>query len=216
MSENKTFLMISMPVIGVFDDPQNLFDEVFWRPYPAAEVSCLNTMEEANKLAFQKYGISFYGRQQDGTSRPMSLPVNGAYILSPLATEAEKQNPGGFTNMPSAHPADFGGVWGISATNGFGAGFGLSDMVSTLMQVELVYPVARWFTNYPDSFVWAQGDYVRRFYSRFLGTSIAPRIPSPTQMLPGRIFVDAEYASNEKNRIESEFLARFLSHGLLA
>lgn len=214
MSDKKIFLMVSMPVVGIFDNPQNLFNEIALRPYPVAEASRLNSMEEANLLAFQKYGIAFYGRQQDGKSRPMSLPVTGKYILSPLVTEIEKQTD--FVAMPCSKPVDFGGVWGISAINGFGAGFGLSNMVSALMREALVYPVARWFATIPDAFVWAQGDYVRRFYSRFLGTAIAPRIPNPTQMMPGWMFVDADYASHNENRVENELLTKLLSFGLIA
>ena len=206
--------MVSLPVVGIFDDSQNLFNEVALRPYPFAEVSRLNSMEEANLLAFQKYGIAFYGHQQDGNSRPMSLPIRGKYILSPLATATEEQTD--FVAMPCSKPVDFGGVWGISAINGFGAGFGLSDMVTALMRESLVYPVARWFATIPDAFVWAQGDYVRRFYTRFLGTAIAPRIPNPTQMMPGWMFVDADYASHNENRVENELLTKLLSFGLIA
>ena len=214
MSEKRIFLMVSLPVVGIFDDSQNLFNEVALRPYPVAEVSRLNSMEEANLLAFQKYGIGFYGRQQNRNSPPMSLPVTGKYILSPLATETEEETD--LVTMPCSKPFDFGGVWGISAINGFGAGFGLSDMVSALMQEALVYPVARWFVTIPDAFVWAQGDYVRRFYTRFLGTAIAPRIPNPTQMMPGWMFVDADYASHNENRVENELLTKLLSFGLIA
>ena len=214
MSEKRIFLMVSLPVVGIFDDSQNLFNEVALRPYPFAEVSRLNSMEEANLLAFQKYGIAFYGHQQDGNSRPMSLPIRGKYILSPLATATEEQTD--FVAMPCSKPVDFGGVWGISAINGFGAGFGLSDMVTALMRESLVYPVARWFATIPDAFVWAQGDYVRRFYTRFLGTAIAPRIPNPTQMMPGWMFVDADYASHNENRVENELLTKLLSFGLIA
>lgn len=217
MSERGVYLMIAMPVIGIFDDPQELYNELALRPFPAAEVVRLNDLAEANFLAFQKYGIAFYSQQQDGTSRPMSLPVTGKYVLSPLATKVEDQTAVGFanTNMPYAQPAAFNGTWGISAINGFGAGFGLSDMLNVLLQDSLVYPTVRWFPNFPNAIAWALGDYVRRFYSRFLGTAIAPRISSPTQILPGIMFIDSEYASNEENRVENALLQKFLSFGLI-
>ena len=218
MSEKNFFLMVSLPVVGIFDDPQTLFDELALRPYPIATVIRTDNLPEANFLAFQKYGIAFYGQQQDGTSRPMSLPVTGKYILSTLAgAEVEEPSDVSCANMlPYAHPIDFGGTWGVSAINGFGAGFNLSDMVTALLKDLLVYPTSCWFQNFPSAIAWAQGDYVRRFFSRFLGTSIAPRIPNPTQMIPGQMFIDADYASNSETRVENELLAKLLSFGLIS
>ena len=215
MSDKKVFLVLSMPMIGIRYNPQDVFNELGLRTFPSAEVVRLNDIAEANFLAFQKYGIQYYGQQQDGTARPMSLPVAGTYMLSPLAAEIEEQTATGFINMPCTQPADFNGTWGIGAINGYGAGFGLSDMLTTLMQESLIYPTAKWFINFPNAIAWAQSDYIRRFYSRFVGMSIAPRIPNLTQMLPGRMFIDNQYASNEENRVESEMLAQLLSNGLI-
>lgn len=213
--KNSVFLLISTGLMGILDDPQSLFDELCLRTYPATDVVRLTSVEEANVLAFQRYGILFHGYQQEGTSPPMRLPVSGKYLLATAVTAAEEQALLSPQMMVSA-PIDFSGVWGISALNGFGGGFGLSYMVTALLNDALNYPVARWFPNYDSSLGWARYDYVRRFYSYFAGTSISPRIPSFEQMAPGRMFVDSEFEANSKQRQESGALRRMLDVGLIA
>ena len=208
--EKQYFLIITLPLAGISNDPQEVFNELALRGNPMAEVTRMESMAEANLMAFQRYGIQFYGHRQEPNMRPMSLPVEGTFMLSTGSSSVA-----GFNPQLVSCPVDFGGNWGICASNGFGSGFDLSGMVTALQNDKLVYPQAMWFQDYNRAFEWARNSYVRRFFSRFVGTAIAPRIPSPEQMPPGHMFIDSYYETNESNRQESDELTKFLSYGLI-
>ena len=208
--EKQYFLIITLPLAGISNDPQEVFNELALRGNPMAEVTRMESMAEANLMAFQRYGIQFYGHRQEPNMRPMSLPVEGPFMLS--------TNSGSSVLLQSqlvSHPIDFGGNWAICASNGFGSGFDLSGMVTALQNDRLVYPQAMWFQDYNSAFEWARFSYVRRFFSRFVGTAIAPRIPNPEQISPGFMFIDTTYEENLKNHQEHNELAKFLSYGLI-
>ncbi len=210
------FILVSLPMAGIDDDPQHLFNTLALRPCPSAEVVRVNNIDEANHLAFQRYGINFYGHFVDGNARPLSLPVHGKFLVIPRPNETqEPQVPTLLSKSMIAQVNDFGGTWGITAVNGFGAGFNLSEMVSVLMHEPLVYPTARWFSNPHLAMEWSRYDYVRRFYSRFLGTSFAPRVPMPSEIYAKRMFIDSDYESRDESRQENELQGKFLSYGLI-
>lgn len=211
----KAFLMVSLGVICVTADPQILFNELFLRKYPQADVFCLPNMEEANLLAFQRYGIQCYASPQSGPNSPIALPTSGSYIVAISTNDTNEGFDNNFSLMPVPLSVDSSGTWSITALNGFGAGFCLSDMVECIMTEKLVYPIAHWHTDYSRAYQWAQFEYAHRFFSHYSGMTVSPRVPNGNQMAPGKMFINADFRSFEDDRQENPVLDRLLSNGLI-
>lgn len=221
--ESAVFLALLGGAVFVLRDPQILFDEICLRKQPWAEIYRLNTLQEANTLAFQRYGAWFYRTEKPSGERPMALPGAGEFALAP-ASLLEETVPASFGFMSQqlvettvysvSAQHDFGGVWALHALNGYGTQADASGLVNLLMETSLIYPCAQWYAKPEEALYWARYQYVQRFYMRYDGQTTYPIMPQDV-MNVNVFFHDEHFAEREKQRQDNRILNELRSLGLL-
>lgn len=217
------FILISPPLVGILTHPQEVFDELSLRPQPMAELIRMDTLEEANRLVFQRYGITFHHQEYNGNDRPISMPVTGTFLITsappPDMPDSELVAVSGAHSLVShlvsqPVPPEFGGAWSISSLNGYGTQVSLSGMLQVMLRPDLVYPFAQWHPNFITAINWARHRYVTRFYCHYDGKTESPVMPD-RPLTPGTLFIDSHFDERERTRNDDDTLADLLQLGLL-
>ncbi len=213
----KTFLMISA-VVGVTSDAQDIFNEITLRTQAPCELFLVDSLEEANDLAFQRYGISFYGVQRDNNARPMSLAISGEYLLTTdesLLPATQRQACGSTGYIPQL-PIDWGGAWAVIGINGFGIRYDIGDVLNIFLHSDLIYPMARWYPTPQLAIAQAYATYSRRFFTRYNGKNAYPVMPNVDSLNNDCwLFIDKNFERREEERQDNAVLSKLGSLGLM-
>lgn len=220
----------SMPSVmlfpyGVFvlDDPQEIFNEAFYRQTLAAEIYVFPTLDEAICFAHQRYGFRFFGDCSHQGKGMIPLSDDGPYAIvddpeiMPIPAPSSSEGMGMLTPW-QAHmlnvPMQEAGFWSVSAINGCAAASTLNSLFSILLDGNLSFPHAQAWWSGEIALYKAWEEYVRRFFTRFDGHTQNPIWPTnPLQL--DEIYTDPLFEQREKESPPHGYLQAWQRRGLM-
>lgn len=228
------FVIITWAEVYVKRGLQELFNDLYHRWGAACEVFALETLEEANLLAIQRWPFRFFANPNLRGKTPMPLPASGTYQRKDEALERELaanalpqrylpsygvQQPamqGLLAPQNNAVPmGELQGIfWSIDAMNMYASASDLNTLVSFMGDPQWIYPHALAWGDPNVAIQKAYEAYFARFYRRYSSSQECPSL-SEQELRTGDSFEDVFYAEREKSRVANPVLERLVSYGVL-
>ena len=233
-ADNRYYVVITWSEVYVVTGSQELFNVLYYRIGAECEVFVLQTLEEANVLACQRWPFRFYSNPFLLGHLPMPLPSSGTYkqkdeVLerelmenarshnSPLSFGVQQTAMQGLP-VPQVSTVPMGEIqgifWSIDAMNMYASAPDLNALVYCMDDPRWIYPHAQSWLDCNMAITKAREAYLARFYRRYASLRECPSLPEH-EMGMGDSYEDGFYAEREKSRIADPVLDRLVSYGLL-
>ena len=206
--------------------------------YPFCEVAVLNTLEEAQEYAWQRYHTNFLSNPYLYGFAPMPLPlvsdksgynIRGKdFVEIPADTVQSTNNE--LSNVPIQQMPLCSALmsydkpivkenvndrlyWAIDALNGYAVASNLDELIYFLLDASLIYSHAVPYSNEYLAAVNSRSGYVNRFSCHY-GLNEMIDVPQ-TLISSGGYFIDSRYEEREKRNEDNRVRNCLLSCGLL-
>lgn len=231
-------VMVSFNQVFIGRTAGELYNALCYRHYPFCEVAVLNTLEEAQCYAWQRYYVNFLSNPYLYGFAPMPLPMmsnkNGYNIRgrdfeeitvgvvptndNELANVSNQQITFCSESMSYDKPVLKENVndrlyWAIDALNGYAVASSLNEFIYFLLGVGLIYSHAVPYSNEYLAAVNSRSAYLNRFSCHY---GFNEEIELPHNLLSsGEYFIDSRYEEREKRNEDNRVRSYLLSCGLL-
>ena len=231
-------VMVSFNQVFIGRTAKELYNALCYRHYPFCEVAVLNTLEEAQCYAWQRYYVNFLSNPYLYGFAPMPLPMmsnKSGYNIrgrgfveipadavhstnSELSNVPAQQMPLCSELMPYDKPVLKENVndrlyWAIDALNGYAVASSLNEFIYFLLSVGLIYSHAVPYSNEYLAAVNSRSAYLNRFSCHYGFNEV---IELPQNLLSsGEYFIDSCYEEREKRNEDNRVRSYLLSCGLL-
>ena len=231
-------VMVSFNQVFIGRTAEELYNALYYRHYPFCEVAVLNTLEEAQYYAWQRYHANFLSNPYLYGFAPMPLPMmsnksgynirGNDFVEIPvdvvptnnneLANISNQQMTFCSDSMSYDKPVLKENVndrlyWAIDAMNGYAVASNLDELIHFLLNVGLIYSHAVPYGNECLAAVNSRSAYLNRFSCRY---GFSEEIELLQNLISsGEYFIDSRYEEREKKNEDNRVRSYLLSCGLL-